>query len=883
MNPTPEQVATQAAAVAKRRPKERIIAIHSKGGWTGDESIMLNGSRWPIAVCRSPLEMSERLSSIGDTDHLIVLTPLTDQVLSLDVLARIAGRSLIHIDPWEIVREAFGATRIDPRLPAHAWLADALLGALPDGGFSPVPHGWLDSDRAWQVLLGHYLGLGTGRPDAGDLIRWSIDAEQVCRYTALSEPLREGIGGRFAETAGILGEILTKAIGVGQGANLLPIGLVCEVLFRESGRRSATLSQAIARLEPFVGGVTLSAEQGRAWHESATRVLESLPPNERQLWIKRAEGLLAELKAERFAGLSTIFHAGFQQRLRAFGEAVLRQLDDKTEIGNIQDAFDEVWRHRECENNRDRMERLEMALKLVRRLQAAPGKSPQTLGEAVDLHHADGVFEDWARRYLLGGDPVNELAEAFGRLYRQTRDLRETRNLVFAKRLRDWNKRPVPEQGILPIEDFLEKVVAVVASKEPVLVVVIDGMDGSIFAELSEDLRRRGWARWANPDRIGSVGLLSVLPTVTEFSRTALLTGRVSSGSSATEKSGFASHAALRAISRSGMPPLLFHKGDLTDAAAQGLAPEVRACINTPEQRVVGVVINAVDDHLAKSDQLRLKWSIDSFRVLDALLYEARVAGRAVILTSDHGHVLEEDGKRLGGESEERWRSFREPLSDHEMLFEGPRILAATGTERVVLLWSEAARYCQKKNGYHGGATLQEAVVPLGVFLSVGQEVDGWQPVTGYVPEWWLESAPARVAVPQPTKKRGKKNASPPNGQASLFEIIERGPEAPATSWIQTLADSEVFAAQKRLAGRLAPPSSTVQEILITLETRDGRVPKRILAQTIQVPEFRLRGILAGLQRLLNVDGYQVLSIEEGTETVRLDITLLKKQFQLGD
>ena len=441
---------------------------------------------------------------------------------------------------------------------------------------------------------------------------------------------------------------------------------------------------------------------------------------------------------------------------------------------------------------------------------------------------------------------------------------------------------PQQEKGFLPIEQFLDKVVAGVASKEPVLVIVIDGMDGGVFEELSEDLRHRGWVRWADPSGVGSGSLLSALPTVTAFSRTALLTGRVTSGSSGNEKPGFANHAALRSVSRSTKPPVLFHKGGLTDAAALGLSPVVRESINSSEQRIVGVVINAVDDHLAKSEQLRIKWSVNSFRVLDALLYEARIAGRAVVLTSDHGHVLEEDGQRLTGESEERWRAYGEPVSDQEMVFEGARIRAATGMDQVVLLWSEATRYCQKKNGYHGGATPQEAVVPLGVFLSIGQELDGWQPLAEYVPEWWLVSVSAEV-TPQLAKKGGKKPPSTSKGQASLFETIEREAESPASAWIQQLIDSEVYTAQLRLAGRLAPPSKTVQEVLATLEARRSRVPKRILAQAIQAPEFRLRGILAGLQRLLNIDGYQVLSVEEETETILLDIELLKKQFQLGD
>jgi hypothetical protein len=47
-------------------------------------------------------------------------------------------------------------------------------------------------------------------------------------------------------------------------------------------------------------------------------------------------------------------------------------------------------------------------------------------------------------------------------------------------------------------------------------------------------------------------------------------------------------------------------------------------------------------------------------------------------------------------------------------------------------------------------------------------------------------------------------------------------------------------------------------------------------------PEFRLRGILAGMQRVFNVEGYQVLAVEEATGAVSVDVELLRKQFQLG-
>lgn len=253
------------------------------------------------------------------------------------------------------------------------------------------------------------------------------------------------------------------------------------------------------------------------------------------------------------------------------------------------------------------------------------------------------------------------------------------------------------------------------------------------------------------------------------------------------------------------------------------------------------------------------------------------------MITADHGHVLEEDGTRLPGDTEERWRAYQEPLAEQEMVFEGPRIQAATGKRQVALLWSESARYCQKRNGYHGGATPQEAVVPLGVFLSTGQALAaGWQPLAEHTPEWWWSPAVTDVLEPVPLKKGGRRPSPPPPGQARLFETLETESATATSDWIRSLLESEVYRAQCRLAGRLAPTEKTVQEVLSILESRHRRAPRRVLAQAMGVPEFRLRGILAVLQRVLNVEGYQVLAVEEATGAVSVDVELLGKQFQLG-
>jgi len=115
---------------------------------------------------------------------------------------------------------------------------------------------------------------------------------------------------------------------------------------------------------------------------------------------------------------------------------------------------------------------------------------------------------------------------------------------------------------------------------------------------------------------------VAALPTITEVSRTSLLCGRLTTGAQAQERPGFATHPALMAASRAEYAPKLFHKGDLADAG--NLAQEVRTAIANPKQQVVGVVYNAVDDHLSGPDQLNQRWTLEDLRLLLPLLREAR-------------------------------------------------------------------------------------------------------------------------------------------------------------------------------------------------------------------------------------------------------------------
>jgi len=120
--------------------------------------------------------------------------------------------------------------------------------------------------------------------------------------------------------------------------------------------------------------------------------------------------------------------------------------------------------------------------------------------------------------------------------------------------------------------------------------------------------------------------------------------------------------------------------------------------------------------------------------------------------------------------------------------------------------------------------------------------------------------------------------------QGTLFaEVQGHSAEESRRDWIEPLLRSSVFAAQRRMAGRRAPDDQCVRALLATLEVHHGRLARRLLEQVLGEPAFRLRGILAGVQRLLNVDGYQVLAVDDISGTVALNRQLLNIQFQLED
>ena len=182
------------------------------------------------------------------------------------------------------------------------------------------------------------------------------------------------------------------------------------------------------------------------------------------------------------------------------------------------------------------------------------------------------------------------------------------------------------------------------------------------------------------------------------------------------------------------------------------------------------MVINAVDDNLLRGEQIDTRWSRDAIKVLPSLLHEARLAGRLVILLSDHGHVLDCEAQARPGDGGERWRAaIGSPASD-ELQVHGHRVL--TESHKLIAPWSERVRYGIKKNGYHGGLTPQEMVIPIAVLASSETYPRGWHELAVDIPSWWDEPiatlTPAEQPAPQtqaqPAKNDGYAVQSRPRG-----------------------------------------------------------------------------------------------------------------------
>jgi len=514
--------------------------------------------------------------------------------------------------------------------------------------------------------------------------------------------------------------------------------------------------------------------------------------------------------------------------------------------------------------------------------------------EAAKSYRREGGHVDWARIRLWDGDNSAPLAEAYKKLVDAVTAEREKENERFARLLAKWSDSGSIHDSITLVEQVLDGVTRPVAQAIPVLLLVIDGMSMAVYRELLEDLTPQGWIeRGADDDAVRNP-VIATIPSVTEVSRMSLLSGKIGHGNQRLEKEAFSSHPGLVGISKPRLAPVLFHKSDLREAGEVGVSSLLSKEIANRDRRVVGVVINAVDDHLLRGDQVRIRWSSRSIRPLQELMDAARDSERAVILVSDHGHVLERDTVSRGPGDHDRWRATGGRAEPDEVQLEGPRVVPTKGSKsldagrqsKMVAPWSERVHYGIRKNGYHGGVTPQEVVIPLCILASSEVEIVGYPELPLEIPHWWEEESAAgeRESRPAPpVRGKGTKRGRRSRGiqpQGELFPKKDAVAFEASVEWIERLFASEAFTAQRPFARRVNLTDERIRDVLLALDER-GKMTCAALARRLGLPLTRMSGMVSFLRRLLNVDGYLVLAVDDTSDSIELNRELLETQFDI--
>ncbi|HEX4864742.1 MAG TPA: BREX-2 system phosphatase PglZ, partial [Acidimicrobiales bacterium] len=792
----------------------RVVAVRAQPVWTGPASITVAGVPVRVVACGSVLAVRDTLAGAGD-EAVAVLTDRADDELGADLRARLIKRRALTPDRWDAVARLFGATRLDPRFSAQRWLPDELLAAAPVGGYPRVPGGVLTLDAALGALAEQHLGLTDLAPDPVRLLAWADRADSAGRFATTPQVVAERVVEVISETVPFA-PALFAAMALGPGRDIVALGLVCGVL--AAGDATPQAVAAAARLEGRLGGRRLSLAGAQAWGHAAGRYVDEHigEPALRQRILDQAEALLTQIDAAELAICSEHLRLGWRQRLAAAGVALSEALaEPATPAETLSTAVDAVVDHRLALLEPRRVETLRLAERLVRWLRQPDPPSPalkvgESLSSLARRYRDDIAWAGRARRLVRDGDAVPEVATAYQGLVTATDQRHAEFHRPFAVALARHGV-DLSDPGMLGVEQVIDRVVAPLARLVPILLVVLDGMGWDVWHGLAHDLAGLGWNRCVDPDGMCQRPVVAALPTVTQVSRTSLLAGRLVVGQQNDEKAAFPTHPALLGVSRPGRPPLLFHKVELADA--HGLAPAVSDAIAEGEQQIVACVVNAIDDHLLKGDQVRVDWDISHIHPLGVLLERARYAGRALVVTADHGHQLEAGSiARVAEGAGERWRTVSSPPAGaDEVRLAGPRVLLGGGA--VIAPWVEQVRYsASKRNGYHGGATATEALVPLEVLVA-GEPPAGWTLAPWSRPRWWSRAGTAvaaAVAAAATIPASFEPAVLIPTGQIPLFD---REP----VSWIDELLASEVLRdARARHAGR-SVPDERLRAVLVAL------------------------------------------------------------------
>jgi hypothetical protein len=940
-----------------------VLGVRARPEWTEAPAFSYEQTPVDVVPCESALAVWEAITQRKRGQWLVVLTDRPDEDLGAGIRAHLVGHRLRTPDPWQAVRQRFAATGIDPALTlvaGHRDVAIGLLAAMPQEGWPPAVAGVLTRDHAFAAVAAAHLRFADQVVDLTSVLGWTADPGVATWIADLRElagnALADAVLAWLADRCAAVSVPMLHLLRTGEARDAVPLGLVAGVLAAAADAADETRSrlgrEGLIRIEPALGGAPMGTSALISWAAEAAAIVSDMllhpaSHSRGQALLAQADDLLATARADGLAGDSELLPSGLGQRLAALA-AVLRQAlpggagnrtanPDESWVSPdalavIERAWTLVATHQLATPGEPRVAAFHAAVRLTRWLSSpvvagctAAAGGGRSLASLVSRHVSEDAWADSAVNDASAGVSDPGLAAGLAAVLAAAADRRAAHDVTFAAALARHTAQDekAAKIGAAPafwhLEDLLPEVVIPLAREVPVLLLILDGMSAGVATEIITSLLVRTGEGWAEALLAGQghrAAGLAVLPTLTEVSRTSLLCGALASGSQDAERRGYDRLWAAHGLTKAE----LFHKRPL-DSSLPGyaLAADVAEALGDVTGRpLVTSILNTIDDALDRSDPGGTEWTASAVRHLMPLLDQARRSGRVVILTADHGHVVE---RRQGVQhsyeesSSGRSRAAVGKVEGGEILVTGSRVLLHGG--KAVLAVDEKLRYGPLKAGYHGGASAAEVVVPVAVLVS-GSVPEGassrLQLAPPQEPSWWTDpitvpaaddreqNAPARPGRRTAASARPRRSEprvrDTPRGPLTLFDLpsvevassdsgaLAEDPggaadgAASAGALASAIVGSVGYAAQRKIAGRLSIQDGQVRALLAALlAASSGRLAPAQAAAALKVAPGALRGAILHVQRLLNVEGYAVLRIDADGTTVILDESLLREQF----
>lgn len=886
-----------------------------------------------VANARSEIELRAALPDALDAPPVAVLLDWDPGRLPADLFGRVADGRVNTIARARRLRSAFSHAQLSLEVEQCRPLADALLDD-PHLRRPAPPGGLVTLDVAWRAWLTSRKVFGEENEREVTLLlrvtRQPAPAQLVAFFAQHPDLQREA----EAWMRGALGPIAPWAVRLWLDGKGLIAGALAFVL---DGARASLGAQDFldgilsARLTEISSQLADACRADprllQLWADLASLLAAQCEDDAAQLLrlLDAADGLLPGHETISIAlARSDFLRVALEQRKRTLADALrTAALTPTTETFHAAiHALDALGRHQLRKSDpaqQGLFERARMAARLAGWLAQRASDIPHSAAEndlvvlatRAEDYVRQGGFADLARR-VARGSTADALGTAIQSVVARADQQRDHDDKVFAEKLLRWTEVGRPPERVLPIEAALDRFGVTFLREQPhrkLLILLLDGMSWDRAIELLESLESSHYAplRWSVPGsgHGGVPPVLAALPTITDVSRAAFFAGQALRPGEGLDTSKdpvrLANHKSLRALD---LKATLLLKGELQTPAGDA-SSDALDLVGRPD-RVVALVVNAIDDQLKAGPQTRVEHTVDTIRPLRDLLERATLANRAVLLVSDHGHVSGARMQRLprrraeGEPGGARWRIDRAPsdISDEELSFGGSYVWRPPGVERIALITRETSSYgIATVAGEHGGATLAEVVTPA---ILVGAESlaertrtsaelshrDAALEVRPLVrPAWWglrIESAPtARLApaTPVTTKAtRPEPSATPvfPTMAPELFAAAPAAPAPPAkpSPWVAFFQNSKAL---KQSGLRMDP---RFVKVIDALDGARGVLSSDRLAVEADVLASRVEGLIASMSEILNADGTPVIQYDPSTRLVRLDLLALREIFE---